>query len=897
MQGGLKQSIYPDATPFPTAVSEWIRVLGSSNVDFDPGLLQAAETATFETTGRIPVILRPGSVDQVSGIVRIASRFRFPVYPVSSGKNWGYGSRVPPVSGCALIDLSRLNRITAFDENLGYVTVQPGVTQRNLFEFLKQKRSGLWMDATGSSPDCSLIGNAMERGFGHTPYADHFANVAGLEVVLANGEIVRTGHAGLAGAKTGPVYRWGAGPSLDGIFSQSNYGIVTEMTIWLMPAPDCFEAFFFQCDAEQGLEAIVESLRPLRLNGTLRSAVHIANDYKVLAGIRQFPWEENAPLTPDRMKALRTEMKFTRWSGSGALYGTAPQVAEARRLLRRALKGHTDKLTFLDDRKLAFAGRFQGVYKLLTGLDLSRTLTLVRPVFNLLKGVPTAQPLVSAYWRKRHPVPPDPNPDRDGCGLLWAAPIAPLRGTDAETLRSIAEPLLLSYGFEPQISFTLITERALACIISIGYDRDLPDEDRRAMDCYRALQSRLAAAGYYSYRLGVAGMDMYSADSAYGRLLRAIKAAVESFRSSGSGPICARQKHTGQKHTGMTRPPMICEAEPVSFTAEDSLTRDLVRGLSVARPAVYWTDLLLCAIAGWGAFAGAVASRPFSAWMISLTLVSTAALYRGLCFVHEISHQSHRVLPGFETAWNTLIGYPLLLPSFVYVGVHTYHHKLSTYGTERDPEYLPFAKSSAMTVLFAVESVFIPPVLLIRFLALAPAGLAIPPLHRWLVARFSSLTVNIRWKRDYSSALLRTVSRQTTVILIVWGLAIALIAAGTLPRRIVAIWVVVSALISFANTLRTLGAHAYEGTGESLDRAGQLADSIDTPGAFWTELWAPVGLRYHALHHYFPGVPYHNLPAAWRRLSQNLPANALYRRVQSPGLPHSLRALYLKGLR
>lgn len=509
------------------AVTEWTRILGPDNVISDPDLLRAAETATFATTNQIPLILRPGNVDQVCEIVRVASEFRFPVCPISSGRNWGYGSRVPASNGCALIDLSRLDRITGFDEDLAYVTVQPGVTQRALFEFLRSTNSRLWMDATGSSPDCSLIGNAMERGFGHTAYADHFANIAGLEVVLANGEVIRTGHAGLTGSKTGPVYRWGAGPSLDGIFSQSNYGIVTEMTIWLMPAPECFEAFFFQCEAEEGLGAIVDGLRPLRLNGTLRSAVHIANDYKVLAGIGQFPQGESAPLTPARMKELRAAMKFTRWSGSGALYGAPRQVAEARRLLRAALKGRVDKLQFLDDRKLAFAARFQRAYRLLTGLDLRRTLELVRPVFNLLKGVPTEQPLASTYWRKRCPVPAKPDPDRDGCGLLWASPVAPLRGADAEAVRSIAEPLLLSHGFEPQISFTLITERSLACIVSIAYDRDVPGEDSKALSCYRELQQKLSAAGYYSYRLALAGMDMFTPDSAYGRFLRTIKTAVD----------------------------------------------------------------------------------------------------------------------------------------------------------------------------------------------------------------------------------------------------------------------------------------------------------------------------------------------------------------------------------
>src|SRR5205085_1690158 len=128
--------------------------------------------------------------------------------------------------------------------------------------------------------DCSLIGNAMERGFGHTPYGDHFANICGLEVVLASGKVIQTGFAGMPSAKAGPVYRWGAGPTLDGLFSQSNLGIVVGMTVWLMPAPAYFQAFFFTSNDENCLPSLVDALRPLRMNGTLRSSVHMGNDYK-----------------------------------------------------------------------------------------------------------------------------------------------------------------------------------------------------------------------------------------------------------------------------------------------------------------------------------------------------------------------------------------------------------------------------------------------------------------------------------------------------------------------------------------------------------------------------------------------------------------------------------------
>ena len=290
------------------ALEQWVAALGADHVILDTPRRQAAETATFTTTHRIPAIIRPANREEVQECLRVANRFRIPVYPVSSGKNWGYGSRVPSRDASVLLDLSRMNRIQEFDEKLAYVTVEPGVTQRQLFQFLGARNSGLWMDATGSSPDCSLIGNVVERGFGHTPYGDHFAQVCAFEVVLPTGDLAETGFSRFGSAPSGRVYRWGVGPSLEGLFSQSNLGIVTRMTIWLMPAPEHFEAFFFQCNRHDQLAPLVEALRPLRLQGVLRSTVHIANDYKVLGGIQQYPWQETngeTPLRPEVMEQLR----------------------------------------------------------------------------------------------------------------------------------------------------------------------------------------------------------------------------------------------------------------------------------------------------------------------------------------------------------------------------------------------------------------------------------------------------------------------------------------------------------------------------------------------------------------------------------------------------------------
>src|SRR5947208_1904935 len=211
-----------DGPELAAALREWDALLGATHVTRDPSLLRDAGTATFSTTPKVQAILRPETREDVQECVRIANRFRIPVYPISSGKNWGYGSRVPVQDG-VLLDLGRLNRILDFDEDLAYVTIEPGVTQGQLQEFLRERGSRLWMDATGASPDCSVIGNTMERGFGHTPMGDHCATACGLEVVLPTGDVIETGFARFANAKTGALSRWGVGPSLDGLFAQSSF--------------------------------------------------------------------------------------------------------------------------------------------------------------------------------------------------------------------------------------------------------------------------------------------------------------------------------------------------------------------------------------------------------------------------------------------------------------------------------------------------------------------------------------------------------------------------------------------------------------------------------------------------------------------------------------------------
>jgi 4-cresol dehydrogenase (hydroxylating) len=431
-----------------------------------------------------------------------------------------------------------MNRILDFNEELGFVTIEPGVTQRQLFEFLQSRQSKLWMDATGASPDCSIIGNTVERGFGHTPYSDHFAHSCNLQVVLPSGEVIQTGMGEMPGAKAAPLYRWGVGPFVDGLFSQSNLGIVTRMTVWLMPAPEHVEAFFFKIDRDEDLPQLLDALRPLRMDGTLKSACHIGNDYKVLCGLQAYPWRETdgvTPLQPELLSQIAQKLNFGAWNGSGALYGTKRQVAEARRLVRQALKGKVQRLKFLDERKLGLAMRFAKVAKPFTNWDLSQTLELLRPLFGLIQGVPTDQPMKSCYWRKPgfNAATCDSStldPDRDRCGLIWCSPLAPLHGAHVREMTNICISTLLEYKFEPMISLTLMTERTVGCVVSIVYDRDAEGEDQRARLCHEELLNRLTKSGYYPYRLGIQSMDLMRHTGPLGQFLSDLKNYLDPQR-------------------------------------------------------------------------------------------------------------------------------------------------------------------------------------------------------------------------------------------------------------------------------------------------------------------------------------------------------------------------------
>jgi fatty acid desaturase len=314
------------------------------------------------------------------------------------------------------------------------------------------------------------------------------------------------------------------------------------------------------------------------------------------------------------------------------------------------------------------------------------------------------------------------------------------------------------------------------------------------------------------------------------------------------------------------------------------------------KPHVIWTDFLLSSAGGWSAFVYACLAKPLSWQMLFSIAVAAGCLYRALAFVHELSHLAPEAIPNFAKVWNLLAGIPLLIPSFVYLGVHSHHHRLSSYGTANDPEYMPFAGKPSVIIFFIVQSILTPPMLILRFLLLSPFGLLVPSLHRFLERHASSACTNPAYCRQMSDGERSNMKVMELLIIACWTVPIGLAIHGLVPWRIFLVWYGVTTCIETTRCFQALGAHRYQSSGDLMDRNSQLLDSIDTPGNFWTVLWAPVGLRYHALHHCFPNIPYHNLHIAYQRLKEYLPMDSFYHATTSPSLWHSMKILWSRKI-
>ena len=498
------------------AIEQWQSLLGEPNV-----LLQgAAETAYgFDTGGAHRVIvaaLRIYDAATVQQVMHIARRHHVCVYPISTGNNWGYGSSLPVRDGCVILDLSPLRQILGFDAELGVVTVQPGVTQQLLADFLDAGNHPYMVPVTGAGPHCSLMGNALERGYGITPHADHFGAVTDLEAVLPDGSLYRTALHEAGGAELARLFKWGIGPYSAGLFTQGGFGVVTRMSIVLARRPECIKACLFRLNQDALLEPAVLAIRNLltQLPGIL-GAVNLMNQHRVLGMSAPFPHEQlgaDGLIGPTLLAQLGRQHQVPPWTGFATLYGTHRVVTAAQKEMRAALSGIASSVTFVSPKRAAALNRVAHCVPGPLGRRLVGLTHMLRRSLELVAGRPNDMALTLAYWRNPKPqVSPQKDPARDGCGLLWYSPLVPMRPEGVRAYVNMVRQVTHLHAMEPLITLTSLNGQLFDSTVPLLFDRNQPEAVTTAQACHKDLLVAGRAQGWFPYRVGVETMTHLAA--------------------------------------------------------------------------------------------------------------------------------------------------------------------------------------------------------------------------------------------------------------------------------------------------------------------------------------------------------------------------------------------------
>jgi 4-cresol dehydrogenase (hydroxylating) len=522
-----------DITQLESALHEWRQTLGTDRVRTDAVSLQRYSECTTPVNIKIPAALTPECVDHVVSILKIANRHRTPLYPISTGNNWGYGSANPVRDGCVIVDLSRMNNIHTVDTELGLVTVEPGVTQGQLQQYLKDKNLPFFVPTTGAGPNCSLIGNTLERGYGITPQSDHFTAAMWLETVLPNGDVYRGALTELGGAIVDQTYKWGLGPYIDGIFTQGNYGVVTKMTIALARRQAYMQGFFFGVPDDR-LESAVQSIRDIlgSLNG-ITSSINLMNTRRILAMLEPYPPEQlnkKIAIPEDAIQKIARRHRLTDWTGIGAIYGDKTIVRAASAVIRSRLRPPAHRLWFIRPKLVHTLKKLQRYTPWTLGDDAQSFINRLSDSMQILDGTPSEVALRLAYWKFGSIPEPGQalNPARDGCGLMWYAPLVPMKGAAVRRYVDMVKSVCQAYEMDPLITMTSLSDRCFDSTVPLLYDKNDPTDVERARECFYALFNAGREQGVLPYRLGIHSMHLLTHESTvFSQLSSQIKNALD----------------------------------------------------------------------------------------------------------------------------------------------------------------------------------------------------------------------------------------------------------------------------------------------------------------------------------------------------------------------------------
>jgi 4-cresol dehydrogenase (hydroxylating) flavoprotein subunit len=481
---------------FDAAIAEYRVILGDQNVFTDEAHLVSYNKIMIpdsDANHTPSAAICPASTEEVQRCVAVCNKYKVPVWPISTGRNLGYGSAAPGSRGQVVMDLRRMNRIIEVDAALGTALVEPGVTFQQLYDYLQEHKIPLWLSCPAPSSIAGPLGNAVDRGVGYTPYGEHFMFSCGMEVVMPTGEVLKTGMGSLPNSNTAQVFKWGYGPYLDGIFTQSNYGIVTKMGFWLMPAPPAFKPYVIRYPEETDIVDIVETLRPLRMAMIIPNAVVIVHALWELGSFlkRSEHYAGKGTIPDDVVARLVKQNKVGMWNVYCGLYGSPEQNEVNWKIIEATVKA-------------------SGKGELLTAEQVGDD-----PVFkyraDLMQGKMNTAEFGLYNWR-------------GGGGSAWFAPVSQARGSETLKQMAMAKKILGKYGFDYVAEF-IVGWRDMHHIVDLLYDRTDPAQMQAAHACFDELLTEFSKEGYGTYRVNTAFMDKV-ADS-YGPVKREINRKIK----------------------------------------------------------------------------------------------------------------------------------------------------------------------------------------------------------------------------------------------------------------------------------------------------------------------------------------------------------------------------------
>jgi len=459
--------------------------------------------------------LFPISTKQIQFIVQQANKYSVPLQPISCGKNWGYTDATPSCNSCVVIDLSKKNKILQIDEVNKFAIIEPGVTQKQLSEALINTE--LFMDCTGSSSHSSVVGNILERGFGYSPFGDRFGHSCSYEIILGNATILQTGslaynQLNVHKPDTCHTQRT-AGPMIEGLFSQSNFGIVSKLCIWLMPRPQKVLPFIALFKSHEDFLSAIEPISRLKSLGVANSTIHIGNSMRILSS--NVSWQGITGIVPEEEINMQlTKLGIGQWVMSGALYGTRAMVKVYKKELIKQLKASGDvKINFLEPQWIkkvsALLNRLPR--NLLT--TLKSQLDFAQGLIDIHTGKPTNLFLKSCYHLhpKGFPATFDEklNIAKDGCGLIWVSPTSSANRQSVNQLLSMLKETFEAQGFHLYATLSFIDDRSIAIICNPIFDVTNDNEISRAQKCTAIALQNCIDDGFPPYRVANAHWDLF----------------------------------------------------------------------------------------------------------------------------------------------------------------------------------------------------------------------------------------------------------------------------------------------------------------------------------------------------------------------------------------------------